>query len=116
MSEPVFDVTEVVARLYGNEVLIEARGRTRTGGWCDARLHPVASSDPETLAFEFIAEPPEGTSTDDVPPITACYKTGPLAAPLPRQVTVFAETDQETTPIQQPYIDISAGGGIRPRL
>ncbi len=98
MKKPVFEVTRVRARLEGNEVVVEADGTTRTGGWSDPELaqRPVTG---DTLEFDFVATPPSGGSTQAITPISAHARTGPLEPPFPTQVRIFAETNDLSEPI-----------------
>ncbi len=48
----------LTAAKAGGSVVIQARGAVSSGGWRNARLRPLKSTDSHILALEFIATPP----------------------------------------------------------
>jgi hypothetical protein len=97
---PVYSVTEVTVRVmesHPEQLAIEARGATRSGGWRNPQLVPDHSAkyEPGVLYFKFVAEPPRGPALQALTPITARV-TAVKPAGF-REVRVVASTNSKSS-------------------
>ncbi len=70
----IYRVTDVQVRELRTSpprLQITARGRTRTGGWSDPELRGPRPRANGVYEFRFVAQPPEGMSTQALTPIRA---------------------------------------------
>jgi hypothetical protein len=95
---PVYTVSDVTAKLSGNQITVDAKGSVRTGGWSHAKLVQTSKTS-TTLTFSFVAMPPTGIVTQMITPIAATVTTGPLLPPFPTKVKVVAETSSKTVKV-----------------
>ena len=95
--KPIYTVEEVTVRVmesYPEQLHIEARGSTRTGGWTDPQLRLQRSSGSAgRYEFQFVARPLDGVAMQAIMPIRA-VKTMQKPADY-RGVIVFAETNSK---------------------
>jgi hypothetical protein len=94
----VFTVSDVTAKLSGNQITVDANGSVRTGGWTAPKLVRISRTS-STLTFSFEAMPPTGIVTQMITPIAATVTTGPLRPPFPTKVKVVAETNSKTVKV-----------------
>ena len=94
----VYKVSDVTAKLSGNQMTVDAKGSVRTGGWTAPKLVRISKT-ASTLTFSFVATPPTGIVTQMITPIAATVTTGPLLPPFPTKVKVVAETNSKTVKV-----------------
>jgi hypothetical protein len=99
----IYKVDKVAAAIIRNHLVVSASGAVNSGGWTLPRLHMKEVHIPEsdTEVIEFLATPP----VSDSAVIQALLPIQTTATfPLPRygavQVTVVAQTNSVTAPIQ----------------
>ena len=83
-----------VMESFPEQLYIEVRGKTRTGGWTDAQLRPLGSVGSNGVhEFQFVARAPTGFATHALTPVIATHT---MQQPNNfRGVRVIAETNSK---------------------
>ncbi len=100
----VYDVSDIDVAVLESaplQILITARGRTRTGGWSEpALVLDEEASSGHLLVYQFVAVRPTGMATQALMPIEASVTYGPWRDRMAREIRVSASTNEHS--IQYP--------------
>jgi hypothetical protein len=95
-------VNLAVLESYPEQLIIQAYGTVRTGGWSDPKLVP--SSEPVrdgVYHFDFVARRPEGMATQGLSKINVSHNLGPKPANF-RGLEIHAEINSKGATLKTP--------------
>jgi hypothetical protein len=94
MVHSVESVSLRVMESFLEQIHVQARGLTDSGGWSGAALRESGAAAGGVYLLEFVAEPPSGMATQALTPVDATI-TFPKEAGL-REVQVISATNRKS--------------------